>query len=154
MNIPRRVGALDTHLPVADGIRADLIEASALHYEFGRLLNAHPTTNYVETFQTSYDRLLAGALRLAFFTAFCLDKYLDGFEDGVFTYECIELPQRLPPNHSDDTLTMAVWGRMTPTDWYQIAENFEAPAWLEEAVRNWLLATPEKFALKPEVHHG
>lgn len=136
------------NLALSNGNAACMIEVAALAYEFGRLLNDPPSQSYVDIYGTSYDRLLAGSLRLAIHTALVIDKYLESFDDGVFTYECIELPTEMSPWVGTDTLTMAVWNRMTTSDWNQLAENFVVPAWLDEAVRDWFYATPERFTLR------
>lgn len=136
------------NLALSNGNAACMIEVAALAYEFGRLLNDPPSQSYVDIYGTSYDRMLAGSLRLAIHTALVIDKYLESFDDGVFTYECIELPTELSPGAGADTLTRAVWNRMTTSDWNRLSENFVVPAWLDQVVRDWFYATPERFTLR------
>lgn len=153
MNTPTRLTNAGYNLTLGSGLNACMIEVAALAYEFGRLLNAPPSQSYVDIYGTSYDRLLAGSLRLAIHTALVIDKYLESFEDGVFTYECIELPTELPTELTlpvdTSNLTSVVWNCMTVNDWYEISENLTAPDWLDGVVRSWFYATPEKFTLRP-----
>lgn len=149
MNIPTRLTTADYSLTLGSGLNACMFEVAALAYEYGRLLNSQGVPSQFDSYDTPYDRLLAGSLRLAIHTALVIDKYLECYEDGVFTYECIELPTDLTLPVDASTLTGAVWNCMTAYNWYEISENFTAPDWLDEVVYNWFCAAPEKFTLRP-----
>lgn len=141
INIP--ANAIDYHLPVAPGVSANLIDVSALAHSLFQLLE-QTTQDPITFYETSYDRTLAGLLRIAIYTTAVIDRLIDSYDDGVFSYECLEL--------TDDGLPMFIWSRLSQEDIYQVAEYFVVPEalgqWVVEWVEGWLAANPDCMTLK------
>jgi len=148
--IPQRIANSGYALTLGDGIKPCMIEVAALSYEFGRLLDVYPYCDYVEKYGTSYDRLLAGCLRLAIHTSAILEEAIGAYHDGVFTYECIELPRDV--TKATDQLPVFLWNKMERSDFYEISENFDAPvqlsSWVREWVDYWNVKEPGAIGLK------
>lgn len=148
--IPQRIANAGHSLTLGDGINPCMLGVAALSYEFGRLLNVYPSCDYVEKYGTSYDRLLAGCLRLAIHASAILEEVIEAYHDGVFTYECIELPRDV--TKATGQLPAFLWNKMEWSDFYDIAENFTAPKqlsdWVWEWVDYWNVKEPGAIELK------